>query len=91
MTLLLQVKDSWLDVQLCQEGKEGCEATNITTPSGFLKFPKRSNEDTVTKDLFSCLLIWLALASLLCFLGSHSVQGDFLFIQRCQSDQVLFN
>ncbi|KAF3556970.1 hypothetical protein F2Q69_00011197 [Brassica cretica] len=47
-----QVKDSWLDVQLCQEGKEGCEATNITTPSGFLKFPKRSNEDTGREERF---------------------------------------
>ncbi|RID67205.1 hypothetical protein BRARA_D02296, partial [Brassica rapa] len=47
-----QVKESWLDVQLCQEGKEGCEATNITTPSGFLKFPKRSSEDTF-KAIFS--------------------------------------
>ncbi|KAH0882968.1 hypothetical protein HID58_059064 [Brassica napus] len=35
-----------LPKQLCQEGKEGCEASNITSPSGFLKFPKRSNEDT---------------------------------------------
>jgi len=43
------VKESWLDVQLCQEGKEGCEASNNTSPSRVLKFPKRSNEDTVTK------------------------------------------
>ncbi|XP_048634444.1 arabinosyltransferase XEG113-like isoform X1 [Brassica napus] len=47
-----QVKESWLDVQLCQEGKEGCVASNITTPSGPLKFPKRSNEDTF-KAIFS--------------------------------------
>ncbi|CAF2291240.1 unnamed protein product [Brassica rapa] len=47
-----QVKESWLDVQLCQEGKEGCVASNITTPSGALKFPKRSNEDTF-KAIFS--------------------------------------
>ena len=77
MTLLLQVKESWLDVQLCQEGKEGCEATNITTPSGFLKFPKRSNEDTVTTDLFRSLLLWLALASLLCFCGHTQFKAIF--------------
>ncbi|KAL0671257.1 hypothetical protein Bca4012_033961 [Brassica carinata] len=43
-----QVKESWLDVQLCQ----GCEASNITSSSGALKFPKRSNEDTF-KAIFS--------------------------------------
>nr|BAH19600.1 AT2G35610 [Arabidopsis thaliana] len=47
-----QVKESWLDVQLCQEGKEGCEASNNTSPSRVLKFPKRSNEDTF-KAIFS--------------------------------------
>ncbi|KAJ0259752.1 Arabinosyltransferase XEG113 [Hirschfeldia incana] len=47
-----QVKESWLDVQLCQEGKEGCVASNTTSSSGALKFPKRSNEDTF-KAIFS--------------------------------------
>ncbi|XP_009141500.1 arabinosyltransferase XEG113 isoform X1 [Brassica rapa] len=47
-----QVKESWLDVQLCQEGKEGCVASNITSSSGVLKYPKRSNEDTF-KAIFS--------------------------------------
>ncbi|KAL0896982.1 hypothetical protein Bca101_080943 [Brassica carinata] len=47
-----QVKESWLDVQLCQEGKEGCVASNITSSSGALKFPKRSNEATF-KAIFS--------------------------------------
>lgn len=77
MTLLLQVKESWLDVQLCQEGKEGCEASNITSPSGFLKFPKRSNEDTVTTYLFRSLLLWLALASLLCVCGHTQFKAIF--------------
>ncbi|CAA0831901.1 xyloglucanase 113 [Striga hermonthica] len=47
-----QVKDSWLDVQLCQEGSRGCEVSNSTTRSGILKFPKRSTEETF-KTIFS--------------------------------------
>lgn len=83
-----QVKESWLDVQLCQEGKEGCVASNITSSSGVLKYPKRSNEDTVTKNL-SVIYVFkkmTTLASLLCFWCYTSVQGDFFFLQRCQSD-----
>ncbi|KAL0288737.1 UNVERIFIED_CONTAM: Arabinosyltransferase [Sesamum calycinum] len=33
-----QVKNSWLDVHLCQEGSHGCEASNSTTQVGILKF-----------------------------------------------------
>ncbi|CAN8287462.1 unnamed protein product [Cochlearia groenlandica] len=47
-----KVKESWLDVQLCQEGKEGCKVSNNTSPSRVLKFPKRSNENTF-KAIFS--------------------------------------
>lgn len=41
-----QVKDSLLDVQLCQEGSQDCHASNSTKTSGVLKFPKHSNEET---------------------------------------------
>ncbi|KDP31566.1 hypothetical protein JCGZ_15383 [Jatropha curcas] len=47
-----QVKESWLDVQLCQEGTHGCVASNRTSPSGVLRFPKHSNEDMI-KAVFS--------------------------------------
>ncbi|KAM0059636.1 putative nucleotide-diphospho-sugar transferase [Helianthus debilis subsp. tardiflorus] len=42
-----QVKDSWLDVQLCQEGSEKCQS-NITNTTRSLKFPKHNNEETLT-------------------------------------------
>lgn len=41
------MKESWLDVQLCQDGTEGCGVTNSTGPLGVLKFPKRSSEEKV--------------------------------------------
>ncbi|KAG6391395.1 hypothetical protein SASPL_149149 [Salvia splendens] len=51
-----QVKDSWLDVHLCQGGTPGCGVSNSTNPNstnpnstnpaGILKFPKRSKEET---------------------------------------------
>lgn len=41
------MKESWLDVKLCQEGSEGCQASNSTSGAGVLKFPKRSNEEKV--------------------------------------------
>lgn len=46
------VKESWLDVQLCQEGAEDCGASNKTSRPGILRFPKRSNED-MFKTTFS--------------------------------------
>ncbi|KAJ6427880.1 hypothetical protein OIU84_023309 [Salix udensis] len=46
------VKESWLDVQLCQEGAEDCGAPNKTSRPGILRFPKRSNED-MFKTTFS--------------------------------------
>ncbi|XP_070671834.1 arabinosyltransferase XEG113-like [Malus domestica] len=47
-----QVKESWLDVQLCQERTRGCVALNTTSPLGALRFPRRSNEE-MFKTVFS--------------------------------------
>ncbi|KAL2548105.1 xyloglucanase [Forsythia ovata] len=47
-----QVKESWLDVHLCQEGSQGCQVSNSTSRAGVLKFPKRSTEETF-KTIFS--------------------------------------
>ncbi|KAM0967436.1 hypothetical protein ACFX1X_023390 [Malus domestica] len=47
-----QVKESWLDVQLCQERTRGCVALNTTSPLGVLRFPRRSNEE-MFKTVFS--------------------------------------
>ncbi|KAK9277375.1 hypothetical protein L1049_006918 [Liquidambar formosana] len=47
-----QVKESWLDVQLCQEGSQDCHVSNNTSSQGVLRFPKRSNEETY-KTVFS--------------------------------------
>ncbi|EXC31691.1 hypothetical protein L484_008781 [Morus notabilis] len=47
-----QVKDSWLEVHLCEEGAEDCHASNDTSRPGVLRFPKHSNEETL-KTIFS--------------------------------------
>ncbi|OAY24261.1 arabinosyltransferase XEG113 isoform X1 [Manihot esculenta] len=47
-----QVKESWLDVQLCQEGTQDCFASNKTSSSGVLRFPNHSNEE-MFKTIFS--------------------------------------
>ncbi|XWS49431.1 hypothetical protein CRYUN_Cryun12cG0003200 [Craigia yunnanensis] len=47
-----QVKESWLDVQLCQEGTEDCHASSNTSRPGLLRFPKRSSEE-MFKAVFS--------------------------------------
>ncbi|KAL7164621.1 hypothetical protein ACSBR2_040504 [Camellia fascicularis] len=47
-----QVKESWLDVQLCQEGSQNCNVSNSTSPTGVLKFPKNGNEE-MFKTVFS--------------------------------------
>ncbi|XP_042502286.1 arabinosyltransferase XEG113-like, partial [Macadamia integrifolia] len=47
-----QVKESWLDVQLCQEGSQGCHVTNETSQPGVLRFPKHSSEELL-KTVFS--------------------------------------
>ncbi|XP_031391449.1 arabinosyltransferase XEG113 isoform X2 [Punica granatum] len=41
-----QVKDSWLDVQLCQVGSKDCQLSNSTNSKGVLRLPKHSNEET---------------------------------------------
>lgn len=46
-----EVKKSWLDVHLCQEGSPGCQV-NSTSQSGVLKLPKHSTEETL-KTAFS--------------------------------------
>ncbi|TYI69891.1 hypothetical protein E1A91_D08G185700v1 [Gossypium mustelinum] len=47
-----QVKESWLDVQLCQEGTEDCHASSNTSRPGLLRFPKNSTEE-MFKTVFS--------------------------------------
>ncbi|XP_031391448.1 arabinosyltransferase XEG113 isoform X1 [Punica granatum] len=47
-----QVKDSWLDVQLCQVGSKDCQLSNSTNSKGVLRLPKHSNEETL-KGVFS--------------------------------------
>ncbi|KAM7493707.1 hypothetical protein LguiB_028316 [Lonicera macranthoides] len=47
-----QVKESWLNVQLCQEGSQDCQVANSTSPRGILRFPRHSNEEKVTDEKF---------------------------------------
>lgn len=47
-----QVKESWLDVQLCQAGSLNCNVSNSTSRPGVLKLPKLSSEETL-KTVFS--------------------------------------
>ncbi|KAL3512747.1 hypothetical protein ACH5RR_025464 [Cinchona calisaya] len=48
-----KVKDSWLNVNLCHEGSQGCQVPNVTTSqTRHLKFPKNSSEETF-KTVFS--------------------------------------
>ncbi|KAK7360441.1 hypothetical protein VNO77_02434 [Canavalia gladiata] len=44
-----EVKRSWLDVHLCKEGTQDCDASNDTNVGEVLKFPKQSNEETFIK------------------------------------------
>lgn len=39
-----EVKDSWLEVQLCQKGAD-CNSSSGTSQSGILRFPKNSTEE----------------------------------------------
>ncbi|XP_045813735.1 arabinosyltransferase XEG113-like [Trifolium pratense] len=41
-----EMKKSWLDVHLCKEGTQDCNASNNVTSGGVLRFPKHSNEET---------------------------------------------
>ncbi|GAU39817.1 hypothetical protein TSUD_154740 [Trifolium subterraneum] len=47
-----EVKNSWLDVQLCKEGTQDCDGSYNTTVGGVLKFPKHSNEEMEREDKF---------------------------------------
>ncbi|KAK9699102.1 hypothetical protein RND81_08G152700 [Saponaria officinalis] len=47
-----EVKDSWLDVRLCQVGSKDCRLTNDSSPAGVIKLPRHSSEETLT-TLFS--------------------------------------
>ncbi|KAK4486282.1 hypothetical protein RD792_008952 [Penstemon davidsonii] len=47
-----KVKDSWLDVHLCQEGSRSCEISNSTNQVGKLNIPKRSTEE-MFKTIFA--------------------------------------
>ncbi|XP_051151632.1 arabinosyltransferase XEG113-like [Andrographis paniculata] len=47
-----QVKKSWVDVQLCEEGSHGCEISNRTNRWGLLKVPKQRTEEEL-KAIFS--------------------------------------
>ncbi|XWS62279.1 hypothetical protein CRYUN_Cryun07bG0196600 [Craigia yunnanensis] len=47
-----QVKESWLDVQLCQEGTEDWHASSNASRPGLLRFPKRSSEDMTREEKF---------------------------------------
>lgn len=46
-----QVKASWLDVNLCREGSQGCQISNDTSQTGVIKFPKLSSEEMVIKAI----------------------------------------
>ncbi|GMH22835.1 hypothetical protein Nepgr_024678 [Nepenthes gracilis] len=47
-----KVKESWLDVQLCQDGSKDCQLSNYSISTGLLRFPKHSSEETF-KTVFS--------------------------------------
>jgi hypothetical protein len=47
-----EVKESWLNVQLCQDGLQDCEYSNTTSTRGVLRFPKHSDEQQL-KTIFS--------------------------------------
>ncbi|XAR69213.1 hypothetical protein NMG60_11000717 [Bertholletia excelsa] len=48
-----QVKESWLEVQLCQEGSKNCVVSNSTSPLRVLKLPKRSTEETLKRVFYA--------------------------------------
>lgn len=47
-----QVKESWLDVQLCQVGSKDCRVSNDSSVTGLIRLPKHSSEETI-KTVFS--------------------------------------
>ncbi|KAL9242611.1 hypothetical protein vseg_016597 [Gypsophila vaccaria] len=46
------VKESWIDVQLCQVGSKDCRLTNTSSTSRVIKLPRHSSEETF-QTLFS--------------------------------------
>ncbi|KAI9083878.1 hypothetical protein K1719_034136 [Acacia pycnantha] len=44
-----EVKKSWLEVHLCQEGTHGCNVSNDSAVGGVLRIPSNSNEETFIK------------------------------------------
>ncbi|XP_010266425.1 PREDICTED: arabinosyltransferase XEG113 isoform X2 [Nelumbo nucifera] len=48
-----QIKESWLDVQLCHSGSQDCHVTNKTSRPGVLRLPKHSSEETLKTVLSS--------------------------------------
>ncbi|KAF9612856.1 hypothetical protein IFM89_004266 [Coptis chinensis] len=46
-----QVKESWLDVQLCQAGSD-CNLSKETNQPGVLRFPKNSSEEEIRENKF---------------------------------------
>uniref|UniRef100_A0A7C9E571 Nucleotide-diphospho-sugar transferase domain-containing protein n=1 Tax=Opuntia streptacantha TaxID=393608 RepID=A0A7C9E571_OPUST len=47
-----EVKESWLDVELCQVGSRDCRVSNDSSVARVIKLPKHSSEDTF-KQVFS--------------------------------------
>lgn len=52
--LLFQVKESLLEVELCDERSAHCHIANEKSDQGTFRFPKHSSEETVV--LFSLLI-----------------------------------
>ncbi|XP_074264527.1 arabinosyltransferase XEG113-like isoform X2 [Silene latifolia] len=44
-----QVKESWLDVHLCQVGSKDCLLSNSSSTSGVVRLPRHSSEETFEK------------------------------------------
>ncbi|XP_054810602.1 arabinosyltransferase XEG113-like isoform X2 [Prosopis cineraria] len=47
-----EVKKSWLDVHLCEEGIHDCNASNDSAVGGVLRFPRHSDEETEREERF---------------------------------------
>ncbi|XP_074264596.1 arabinosyltransferase XEG113-like isoform X2 [Silene latifolia] len=45
----VQVKESWLDVHLCQVGSKDCLLSNSSSTSGVVRLPRHSSEETFEK------------------------------------------
>ncbi|KAI4370809.1 hypothetical protein MLD38_019118 [Melastoma candidum] len=47
-----QVKESFLEVQVCRPGSQNCQLSNNTASAGIIRLPRNSNEETL-KTVFS--------------------------------------